>query len=263
MHHLLTLPENRHGRDFMVADLHGQYDLLQQKLDEAQFNPFFDRLLSGGDLVDRGLRSMDCLRLIREPWFNYVLGNHELMLLCFFGVRDYGHHSVDYYLETDGAWLNALTPDELIELRDDLIPRLKKAPLILVVEHKSHPFQVVHAELMDPYQQMLHPQLMTDRDILMNHESLTWGRSLLKSIAGKLPSHVPNELDVNPTAQPWEPGLPLTYVGHSIVDWPILHRSHLYIDRGAFRRNDPTSDLLLIEHAPFVEKLLRMVPRNE
>ena len=52
---------NTHGRDFVVGDIHGCFDLLQQALDEAAFNPDRDRLFSVGDLIDRGPQSPQVL----------------------------------------------------------------------------------------------------------------------------------------------------------------------------------------------------------
>src|SRR3546814_1363745 len=71
------LPANTAGRDFIVGDLHGCLDLLQVELARIAFDPTRDRLFSVGDLTDRGPDSMGCLRLLREPWFYAVHGNHE------------------------------------------------------------------------------------------------------------------------------------------------------------------------------------------
>src|SRR3546814_19725952 len=75
------LPANTAGRDFIVGDLHGCLDLLQVELARIAFDPTRDRLFSVGDLTDRGPDSMGCLRLLREPWFYAVPGNHEDLLL--------------------------------------------------------------------------------------------------------------------------------------------------------------------------------------
>lgn len=69
----------------MVGDLHGHRHLLEDELDRIGFNPTRDRVLSGGDLIDRGPDSLGTLELLEEPWFHAVLGNHELMLLNYLG----------------------------------------------------------------------------------------------------------------------------------------------------------------------------------
>ncbi|MDE2337547.1 MAG: metallophosphoesterase [Alphaproteobacteria bacterium] len=80
-HAVLTLPRNTQGRDFIVGDIHGAYDLLRGCLKKAGFDPSKDRLISVGDLIDRGPRSPDCLWFLRQPWFFAVRGNHEQIFL--------------------------------------------------------------------------------------------------------------------------------------------------------------------------------------
>jgi serine/threonine protein phosphatase 1 len=77
----LYLPRNAKGRGFVVGDLHGHRALLEHELSRLSFDPRCDRVLSVGDLVDRGPDSVATLSLIEEPWFHAVLGDHELMLL--------------------------------------------------------------------------------------------------------------------------------------------------------------------------------------
>ncbi|MDO8416504.1 MAG: metallophosphoesterase [Agitococcus sp.] len=258
---LITLPNNDIGRDFLIADLHGQYDLFLEKIASVNFNPDCDRMFSMGDLVDRGMRSLECLRLIKEPWFHFVLGNHDLALLCFFEMWPEGFHDIHNYLAEDGAWLKALTQEEKFELLNELLPLLRQAPLIVCVNDTTLPFQFVHAEILSAWGDMLPIPAVTDGAVLAHQESLTWGRQLIKRA---LPISAPsnqNALGVSLTPTPWEPGVRLTYAGHSIVSAPVMYRSHLFIDRGAFRRDDIESDLLLIEHAPFVTQLMRLVPR--
>ncbi len=80
-HHVLTLPENTKGRDFVVGDLHGAYELLDKALKAVKFDPEKDRLISVGDLIDRGPQPERCLELLKQPWFFAVKGNHETMFL--------------------------------------------------------------------------------------------------------------------------------------------------------------------------------------
>ena len=51
---ILKLPENTQGRDFVVGDLHGRFDDLQEAMRLNQFDPGKDRIISCGDLIDRG-----------------------------------------------------------------------------------------------------------------------------------------------------------------------------------------------------------------
>lgn len=54
---ILRLPTNTDGRDFIIGDLHGLIHLLNRLVAEIAFNPAVDRLLSVGDIVDRGEHS--------------------------------------------------------------------------------------------------------------------------------------------------------------------------------------------------------------
>ena len=72
---------NTLGRDFVIADIHGAFDLLVIALAEIDFDPEVDRIFSTGDLIDRGESSHRCTEFISLPYFHSTLGNHESMLL--------------------------------------------------------------------------------------------------------------------------------------------------------------------------------------
>ncbi|MEH6628942.1 MAG: metallophosphoesterase [Motiliproteus sp.] len=74
-------PANKHGRDFVCGDIHGQLTALNRELAKHYFDIGVDRLFSVGDLIDRGEQSLECLRLIKQPWFHAVRGNHEDLML--------------------------------------------------------------------------------------------------------------------------------------------------------------------------------------
>jgi len=68
---------------YVVGDIQGCYDPLQRLLEKVQFDPAVDRLWSPGDLVNRGGRSLETLRLLESlgDRFTMTLGNHDLYLL--------------------------------------------------------------------------------------------------------------------------------------------------------------------------------------
>ena len=76
----LVLAENELGVDYFVGDIHGSIESFWRGLDSLNFDPDKDRVFSVGDLVDRGQSSMESLRLLHNPWFFAVAGNHERML---------------------------------------------------------------------------------------------------------------------------------------------------------------------------------------
>lgn len=98
---LKKLSLNKKGNDYIVGDIHGCYSLLMNKLYSINFDFENDRLISVGDIIDRGAESFRCLSLLDEKWFHMVLGNHEEMMInCTIkGVRDNG-----MWHEFGGKW---------------------------------------------------------------------------------------------------------------------------------------------------------------
>ena len=70
------------GRDFVVGDVHGEFETLEAMLASVRLRPGRDRLFALGDLVDRGPRSADALAWTENGQIELsVRGNHEQMLL--------------------------------------------------------------------------------------------------------------------------------------------------------------------------------------
>ena len=71
------------------------------------FFPETDLLISVGDNIDRGPESLDVLRLLNQPWFISVKGNHEAMALDAFATGD-----GNMWLASGGDWFFDLNDSE-------------------------------------------------------------------------------------------------------------------------------------------------------
>ena len=229
------LPVNTKGRDFVVGDLHGHRAALESLLKDACFDPFRDRVFSVGDLVDRGPDSFQTLRLLQEPWFFAVRGNHEDMLLDFaLGGRNYGPPTWDHpFLHNGGQWFLEMTPEQDTLWKSDLLPRTALLPHILVVGEGAARFQIVHAELDGVAQRLTDTALDApladlneahDREFIEGFDELgyqrmrfLWGRALIRQ-KGVLPA---------------PPGLSPTFCGHTPARRILTQGGHIFVDTGA------------------------------
>lgn len=76
------IPANIQGKDWFIGDIHGYLDKLFHALDTVKFDYQRDRLFATGDLIDRGPKSREVVKLfVEEPWAFSVLGNHEWILV--------------------------------------------------------------------------------------------------------------------------------------------------------------------------------------
>ena len=70
------------GRDFVAGDVHGEFEKLERALERVGFAPERDRLLSVGDLIDRGPDSDAALAWLESGRIAHaVRGNHEQMMI--------------------------------------------------------------------------------------------------------------------------------------------------------------------------------------
>jgi bis(5'-nucleosyl)-tetraphosphatase (symmetrical) len=80
---------------YAIGDIQGCFDSFQRLLERCAFDPARDKLWLVGDLVNRGPRSLETLRYVKNlgPAALTVLGNHDLSLLMLsegFGKRGKG-----------------------------------------------------------------------------------------------------------------------------------------------------------------------------
>jgi serine/threonine protein phosphatase 1 len=242
------LPVNERGRDLVIGDLHGCWSLLERALAKVKFDPAADRLISVGDLVDRGPESLRCLKLLREPWFHCVRGNHEQLLID--AVRSRGSDSSSaMWLRNGGAWGiehyhdNAFSPE-----LQDLSEQAAALPLLLTVDlPEGRKFHVLHAELR-PYHALTDTDL-ADQDIfeevgvhsrgLHGEAPVLWGRFNFAPLYGQqvtpaFRAKFLRTVEYHKSDALFTDGLSPIYSGHTVVQRPTRFKGQTVIDTGAF-----------------------------
>jgi serine/threonine protein phosphatase 1 len=223
------LAANRAGRDFVVGDLHGQRALLEQALRAVAFDPRHDRVLSVGDLVDRGPDSIGTLALLEEPWFHAVLGNHELMLLNYLGYYDSRVHSRRAYAAGAGTWLvQALARDARRVER--LADRVAALPLSLQVLGPD-PCFVMHGDLAPLGARQ---EALLDKPLLCALQADASARSRQNFVAAQKCAgfELQHEGQAVRLTSAAHDGRALTYAGHSRARTITVHASYVYVDQG-------------------------------
>lgn len=119
---------------YAIGDIQGCFDSLSRLLEHCAFDPARDRLWLVGDLVNRGPRSLETLRFVRDlgDAALTVLGNHDLSLLMAaegFGKKSAGDTFDDVLDAPDGP---------------ELLDWLRRQPLC----HVADGFCLVHAGLL-------------------------------------------------------------------------------------------------------------------
>lgn len=228
---ILRLPINSRGRDFVVGDLHGEIAQLREQLFNLKFDPSVDRLFSVGDLIDRGTDCLETLRLLDEPWFFPVQGNHETYMIDV--LLDGGPREL--WQADGGYWADELNDAELM-------PYVLKAaalPHLIVVGDGENRFHVVHAHCMFTTKQIDDENRMTDvyPDLLqltrtLHHDFRQFIRHHMLSNRIKIGDEK-YEYNHLPDYRPIAPDVALTFCGHTSLPVVGLWMSHFMMDGGA------------------------------
>ena len=207
------LPPNELGRDFIVGDIHGCFDLVEQLLAAVAFKPDADRLISVGDLVDRGPDSDQALDWLARPWFHAVMGNHELLALNHALGGD--GQDAALHVMNGGAWVFMLEGD----VKREYAEAFARLPLAIEVPTAAGPVGVVHADVPDgmAWHDLAAKLEAGDRDTAM---CLTWSRERIEAAAG---GHEVEDV----------PGIRRVYVGHTPQKAPMAVGNVSFIDTGA------------------------------
>lgn len=237
---------NTEGRDFIIGDLHGCPAFLMCLLDHVKFDQYKDRIFSTGDLVDRGPDDIGSLKLLDNPWFYPVLGNHDAMLMAAAGRLSNRTYANAFYY--NGG--NMTQFDDFSDF-GHYLDLLEKLPLIRVIgSNAPNRFQVLHAERakeggadyisdaeldgpIDTLQKKMHDFHWVDGFDMQGtwYDQLMWGRSLRYHMSNSDSTDFP---------------MSRNFVGHTITvtrNTDILqYNQHVYLDTGAYMASREDSD---------------------
>ena len=252
---LKTLAPNLLGRDFVIGDLHGCMSSLQKLMDNLKFNTEIDRMISVGDLIDRGHNSVAALDLLREPWFHSVMGNHEHMMLDkFFGdgteggwlwFQNGGDWAMEAYNDYNAAFNTGTLPsripaDSSMDIID-MLPLVEQLPYLITVNTKSgKKFHVIHAEFVPC--QIITDELLEDPEHVRKFVSMVdiegpcvlWARNMFNPFNYENLQNIDRiKRIVSNSTHPYNDELSHIISGHTIVQRPMTILGQTNIDTGA------------------------------
>lgn len=106
-------------KQFVIGDIHGEYQKLQDALDKAEVDYENDKVIQLGDIVDRGVDPFKCIDiLLKFKNITFIRGNHDQMFIEWLEDQRNGfggHHGSDI---TYRCWRSL--SDEKKELYKDL-----------------------------------------------------------------------------------------------------------------------------------------------
>jgi len=167
--HITAAEPSPGGRTIIVGDVHGCCDELRDLLDNAGYDCHKDILILAGDVVNKGPKSVEALRLARELNCYAVCGNHELQALHAYSVRTTSSNIDGRERPLGGmAWVDALNDEDKEWLR--VLPFTIRLP--------AHNAIVVHAGLVPgiPLEEQERWNMASMRLLVDDDESTASGR---------------------------------------------------------------------------------------
>lgn len=189
---------------YIVGDLHGCRALLDQQLLAVCFDAQQDLLISVGDLIDRGPDSLGCLRLLAQPWFRSVRGNHEEMAL-----NALLQHETLLWKMNGGDWFWQLREEEREEAQRALM-QCQTLPLILHINLEERMVVVAHAD---------YPSSRYAFEQPVDEYQVVWGRERIHRLQRGQGEAIA--------------GADAFYFGHTPLDQPLSGWNQHFIDTGA------------------------------
>ena len=144
-------------RLLVMSDIHGEYKVMQQVLEKADYKPERDQLILLGDYVDRGDESSQVVDAVKKLVANgavALLGNHEKIMME-------ALHSGDYKFWNMNGGENTRDSYESLEKMNEDVEFFNTLPLY----YETDEFIFVHAGV--------RPGVAMEKQ---NYQSLIWAR---------------------------------------------------------------------------------------
>ena len=247
------LEPNLRGSDYVIGDLHGSLSCFNNLLANIKFDETVDRIISVGDLCDRGPNSFQCLQLLYKSWFHATFANHEKMMLNAFENYNNSH----MWLHNGGEWgyehLNdwnnrynkeRIPNDESVELFG-LIERVKELPYVITVENKAgKKFHILHAELpaggVEVTDELMDDPVKLHRLVTIQRgegEAVLWSRAVFGALYDtnlQNKDKLVRTIAYNNRKMVFNDKLSHIISGHTIVQQPVTVVGQTCIDTGAY-----------------------------
>lgn len=217
-----TFACNTAGKDYICSDIHGHFSVLAQQLKQANFNEKIDRLVSLGDLIDRGDESDQALEWLAKPWFFAIQGNHERMLINAYESRA---ESLRFqWMMWGGSWAEDMDFDAL----EPFYRAFAKLPLAIELALPNGKFVgLVHAELPDTCDWLEVKQLLSNIEPGQVEATLATSDMLWSKIQPYLPAaEIPR---VEPVRN-----IDHVFHGHTIVEGYRTITNRTFMDLGSY-----------------------------
>ena len=161
---------------YVIGDLQGCFDELQSLLKQIDYQPEQDFLWFVGDIVNRGPKSLECLKfvkkLVQKDRAAMVLGNHDFHLLA-------AYAGLDKFVSKSDTLQDILQSKEVDELMDWL--RLQP----LMVKHPVFNAVMVHAGI--PPQWTISQALSHAEEVQTQLQKPDWQGFITKHLFGSEP----------------------------------------------------------------------------
>ena len=130
---------------FVIGDIHGELKLLQGIYDNIK--GFNEPIYSVGDIVDRGLHPIECIKFLKDNNILPVMGNHEKMMLDVITPEQsiYKKRMSNLWMQNGGfttlSKFNELSKEE----QDEIYDYVKNLPLYYWLKEEN--ILILHAGL--------------------------------------------------------------------------------------------------------------------